>query len=128
LVYRDCNETLRVEITTAYYDQEDASILWRLARGDGKVPPNRSKPLDAPDERLVADVNRRIREKCLGTHEAGTVFVIDVYPSITRKDEFEELKHTIVTPEAIPFAGIYVTGWFPSRGEWQGSYCCWRVR
>ena len=127
LIYRDGNKTLPIEITTAYYDQKDASMLWGLARKDRTGPVKRSKPLDEPDQRLIASISKRIEEKCLGTHEAGTVLVIDIYPAITRKDEFETLRHKIAIPGAIPFVAIYVTGWFPSGGAGRGRYSCWKV-
>ena len=127
LIYRDGNKTLAIEITTAYYDQEDASMLWRLAREDRTTPVKRSKPFDEPDQRLIGDINKRIIAKCLGAHEAGTVLVIDVYPAITRTDEFETLRHKIAIPGAIPFGAIYVTGWFPSGGDGRGGYSCWKV-
>lgn len=103
-------------------------MLWRLARKDRTVPVKRSKPLDEPDARLIADINKRIGEKCFAAQETGTVLVVGIYPAITRKDEFEALKHKIATPVAIPFAGIYVTGWFPSSSDGEGGYCCWEVR
>lgn len=127
LIYADRDKTLPLEITTAYYDQEDASALWRLARKDPAVPVKRAQPLDKPDRKLIASITKRIAEKCFGTHDAGTILVIDVYPAITRKGEFEALKHEITIPKKIPFAAIYVTGWFPSDGDGWGVYSCWKV-
>ena len=86
-----------------------------------------SKPLDEPDQRLITDINDRIAEKCLGTHDVGTVLVIEIYPAITTKTEFEELKSSIAIPNSIPFAGIYVAGSFPYGGDGPGDYFCWKV-
>ena len=86
-----------------------------------------SKPIDEPDQRLIIDINQRIVEKCLGTHDVGTVLVIEIYPAITTKAEFEELKSSIATPSLTPFAAIYVAGSFGHSRDGAGGYSCWKV-
>jgi hypothetical protein len=106
LVYRDGDKAMPVEVATSYYHQEDAIMLWKHARNDRTAPMKWSKPLDEPDRRLITDINLRIVEKCLDTHDMGTVLVIGIYAAITTKTEFEELKSSI----AIPIGAIYVAG------------------
>jgi len=86
-----------------------------------------SKPIDEPDQRLIIDINQRIVEKCLGAYDVGTVLVIEIYPAITTKIEFEELKSSIAIPNSIPFAVIYVAGSFPHGADGPGGYFCWKV-
>lgn len=121
LVYRDGDKTMPVEVATSYYHEEDAVMRWKEARKDPTAPMKWSKPLDEPDQRLITDINQRIVQKCLGTHDKGTVLVIEIYPAITTKTEFEELKSSIVIPNSIPFRAIYVAGSFPS------GYFCWKL-
>ena len=127
LVYRDGDETLPVEVATSYYHEEDAIMRWKHARKDPTAPVKWSKPLDEPDQRLIVDINQRIVEKCLGTHDVGTALVIEIYPAITTKTEFEELKSRIAIPKSIPFAAIYVAGSFPHGGDGPGCYFYWKV-
>ena len=127
LVYRDGDKAMPVEVATSYYHQEDAIMRWKHARNDRTAPMRWSKPLDEPDQRLITDINQRIVEKCLGTHDMGTVLVIEIYPAITTKTEFEELKSSIAIPSSIPFGAIYVAGNFPHGRDAWGGYFCWKV-
>ena len=127
LVYRDGDKVMPVEVATSYYNEEDAVMRWKHARKDRTAPTKWSKPLDEPDQRLIAGINQRIVEKCLGTHDVGTVLVIEIYPAITTSTEFEELKNTIVIPSSIPFAAIYVAGSFGCSRDGPGGYFCWKV-
>ena len=127
LVYRDGDKTLPVEVATSYYHEEDAIMRWKHARKDPTAPVKWSKPLDEPDQRLIVDINQRIVEKCLSTHDVRTALVIEIYPAITTKTEFEELKSRIAIPKSIPFAAIYVAGSFPHGGDGPGGYFCWKV-
>jgi hypothetical protein len=127
LVYRDGDKTMPVEVATSYYHKEDAIMRWKHARKDRTAPMKWSKPLDEPDQRLITGINQRIVEKCLGTHDVGTVLIIEVYPAITTKAEFEELKSSIATPSSTPFAAIYVAGRFGHSRDGAGGYSCWKV-
>ena len=50
------------------------------------------------------------------------VLVIGIYPVITTKTEFEELKSSIAISSSIPFGAIYVAGSFPHGRDAQGGY------
>jgi hypothetical protein len=113
LVYRDGDKTMPVEVATSYYHDEDAIMRWKHARKDRTAPMKWGKPLDEPDQRLITGINQRIVKKCLGTHDVGTVLVAEIYPAITTKTEFEELKSSIAIPSSTPFSAIYVAGNFP---------------
>jgi len=127
LLYRDGDKTLPVEVATSYYNKEDAIMRWKSARKDPTAPTRWGRPPINPDQALIADINKRIAEKCLGKHDLGTVLVIEFYPAITTKAEFEELKNGITIPRSIPFVAIYVAGSFPHRSDSPGGYFCWRV-
>jgi hypothetical protein len=126
LVYRDGDKTMPIEVATSYYHKEDAKMRWKRARKDPTAP-TKTGILDNPDQRLITDINQRIVAKCLGTHDIGTVLVIEIYPAITTKTEFEELKSSIEIPSSIPFGAIYVAGSFPHGRDAQGGYFCWKV-
>jgi len=127
LVYRDGDKSIPIEVATSYYHDEDAIMRWKHARKDRTAPTKWSKPLDEPDQRLITGINQRIVEKCLGTHDVGTVLVIEIYPAITTKTEFEELKSSIAIPSSTPFNAIYVAGNFPHGRDAAGGYFCWKV-
>jgi hypothetical protein len=127
LVYRDGAKTMPVEVATSYYHEEDAIMLWKHARKDPEAPNKWSKPLDEPDQRLINDISQRIADKCSGTHDEGTVLIIEIYPAITTRTEFEELKGSIAIPSSIPFGAIHVAGSFPHGRESAGGYFCWKV-
>jgi hypothetical protein len=127
LIYRDDNKTLPIEIATSYYHKEDVIMRWKHARKDPTAPTEWSEPLEEPDKKLIADINRRIAKKCLGKHESGTVLVIECYPALTSITDFEGLKETIEIPSSIPFTAIYVAGDFPHSRDGPGGYSCWRI-
>jgi hypothetical protein len=127
LVYRDGNKTLPVEVATSYYNENDAIMRWKFARKDPTAPTKWESPLTNPDQALIADINKRIAKKCLGKHDLETVLVVEIYPAITTKAEFEELKNGIAIPSSIPFAAIYVAGTFPHGSDSPGGYFCWKV-
>ena len=127
LIYRNGDTVMPVEVTTSYYNEEDATMLWKHARRDPAAPTKWKKPLDEPDQRLIAGINKRIAEKSSGAHDAGTVLVIEVYAGITTKSDFERVKSGIAVARAIPFAAIYVTGTFGSSRDGPAGYFCWKV-
>jgi hypothetical protein len=127
LVYRNDDKTMPVEVAASYYHKEDAIMRWKHARKDRTAPTKWSRPLDEPDQRLITDINQRIAKKCLGTHGAGTVLVIEIFPAITTKTEFDELKGSIAVPSSNPFGAIYVAGSFPHGHGAAGWYFCWKV-
>jgi hypothetical protein len=126
LLYRDGNEALPVEVATSYYNEKDAIMRWKYARKDPTAP-TKSGILINPDQELIADINKRIAAKCLDKHDLGTVLVIEIYPAITTKVEFEELKESIAIPSSIPFTAIYVAGDFGYSRDGPGGYFCWKV-
>jgi hypothetical protein len=138
LIYRDGDKTVPVEVATSYYNEEDAIMRWKHARKDPTAPatwsdarPQAAKPpwehRSEPDQKLIAGINKRIAEKCRGKHDVGTVLVIQCFPSITTKVEFEERKDRIAIPSSNPFTAIYVAGSFPGHRDSLGGYFCWKV-
>jgi hypothetical protein len=101
LLYRDCDKVLPIEVATSYYHAEDAIMRWKHARNDPTTPTKWSQPLNEPDQRLIADINKRITQKCLGAYDPGTLLVIEIYPAITTNVEFQELKSSIAIPDSI---------------------------
>jgi hypothetical protein len=127
LMYRDGDKTLPVEVATSYYNENDAIMRWKVARKDPTAPKKWDSPQKNPDQALIADINKQIAKKCLGKHDLGTVLVIEIYPAITTKAEFEEWKNGIAIPSSIPFAAIYAAGSFPHGSDSPGGYFCWKL-
>src|SRR5262249_22069757 len=106
LIYRDGNKTLPVEVATSYAYENDAIMRWRIARKDPTAPVMWRSFRTNEDQALIADINKRIAEKCLGKHDVGTVLVVETFPEITTSARFEALKHDIAIPNSIPFTAI----------------------
>ena len=114
-----------MEITTSYYNENDAKRRWKHARKDHT--PTEQSLIIAPDESLVAFVNRQITKKCIGTHYPATILVIEIYSAITSSVEFEELQRDIIIPRPNTFVAIYAAGVFPYSSDGPGGYFCWKV-
>jgi hypothetical protein len=69
--------------------------------------------------------NRRHRH--WGHLFGGRYILTEIYPAITTKVEFEELKNSIAIQSSIPFTAIYVAGDFGYGRDGPGVYFCWRV-
>jgi hypothetical protein len=126
LVYRDGEEILSLEITSAYYDRRDAQFWWQNLR----------KHPDAPggwggkdmDEALLADVSRRINDKCQKNYGENCFLIVYIHPSMTLKEEVDDLLHALEVPEKNFFAGVFLTGHFPMSTRSWGGYQCWRLQ
>jgi hypothetical protein len=57
----------------------------------------------------------------LGTSFWRRYILTEIYPAITTKVEFEELKNRIAIPSEIPFTAIYVAGDFVMVGTAQAG-------
>ena len=125
LIYSDGNEVLPLEITTSYYDARVATLEWKLARHDPTAA-NGWSGINF-DASLIDALEDRIAKKCIGTHDAGTVLVLGIYPRLTSSAEFEALKENIAIPQMNPFCAIYVAGSFPCSNDASGGYYCWKL-
>jgi hypothetical protein len=114
LVYRDGNKTLPVEVATSYYNESDAIMRWKFARKDPTAPTKWESPLTNPDQALIADINKRIAKKCLGKHDLETVLVVEIYPAITTKAKFEELKTALRFPVQFHLLQSMLQALFPT--------------
>ena len=62
-------ETLGIEVATAYYEDSDAKQEWTLARGDRPHPPDGVElrlggPIKEPDKLMCERVQRELVDKC----------------------------------------------------------------
>ncbi len=125
-IYRDGSGEMPLEITAAYYDATNATMLWQNARG---IPGAAQTWIsEGPDRKLVESVSAALRKKCAKDYPPGCVLVVSLYPDITSAEEFQELLPDIQVPEACSFRAIYLAGAFPSSsGRRQGGYYCWKL-
>lgn len=126
LVYRSGSHEMLLEITAAYYDAANATMLWQNAR---RVPGATDMWMSKnPDRKLIDSINTGLTKKCNKPYPATCVLVVNIYPDMTSAEELDALIHQIQIPVGHSFAGIYLTGIFPtSRGGSRGGYHCWKL-
>jgi len=125
-VYRDDGREMLLEVTAAYYDASNATMLWQNARGvPGAAQTSISK---SPDQKLIDSLSTILQKKCGKPYPQGCVLLVALYPDITSAKEFELLLPQIKIPSTTSFAEIYVAGVFPaSSGGSRGGYYCWKL-
>ncbi len=116
LEYRDGSRSLRVEVTTAYYDDKNdkdkhAKFLWLAARKHPDAPQKLSGK-DC-DEKLVKNINARLADKCSKSYGPNCVLAVFVFPQLTRVWEMEARLEDISVPATNRFDAIYLFGEFP---------------
>jgi hypothetical protein len=110
LVYRYGNLPLGLEIVSCYYDNDDASARWQIARNLPNAPSGWSG-VDF-NKALIANINTAIHEKCTKDYGANCLLVIYISPDITTFKTFQALIPGIVIPQSHTFSGIYLVGYF----------------
>lgn len=126
LLFVDGSRKLKVEVGGAYPGKEEAAFWWQNLR---KVPnaPQQVSGKDM-DENLIADINKRIEEKCGKAYGTNCLLLVYVHPAMTTAEEVEELLDQITFPERNPFQAIFLSGHFPvSNSGSVGGYRCWKV-
>jgi len=114
-----------LEITGAYYDADNAAMLWQNARGvSGAADMWIGKE---PDQKLIDSINAGLAKKCSKPYPATCVLVKYLNPDITAAEEFEFLIAQIKIPVGHPFMGIYVGGLFPMSRNSSGGYQWWQL-
>lgn len=110
--YSDGNVRLRVEVTSAFYDDgDDAKYEWLHKRGRPDAPAIwQGKDFE---QYLVDDINRRIAAKCMNSYGPNCLLAVYVSPNLTRADEMETFIKSVSVPATHRFAGIYLCGEFP---------------
>jgi len=78
LVYRCGNREILLEITGAYYDADNAAMLWQNARGvSGAADMWIGKE---PDQKLIDNINAGLAKKCSKPYPATCVLVMHLNP------------------------------------------------
>jgi len=125
LVYRSGSQELLLEITAAYYDADDATMLWQNARG---VPGAKNIWIGKePDQKLVDSLNTVLSKKCDKQYPANCILVVHLNPHITAAEELETLITQIKVPVDHSFRGIYLGGMFPISRNSRGGYQWWKL-
>jgi hypothetical protein len=113
LEYRDGSRSLRIEVSSAYYDDKEyPKFMWLAAR----------KRPDAPDKwsgvdfekKLVENINSVLDAKCAKSYGPNCALAVCVLPSLTFADEMESLLKDVRVPATNPFHAIYLCGEFPA--------------
>jgi hypothetical protein len=126
LVYRSEDRKMLLEITAAYYNADNAAMLWQNARGvSGAADRWMSK---GPDQKLIGSINAGLAKKCEKLYPANCVLVVNIYPDLTSAEELNTLIHQIKVPVNHSFDAIYLTGIFPTSSDGSpGGYHCWKL-
>jgi hypothetical protein len=88
-VYIFGNQTMLLEVTGSYYDEEYAEMLWQNARHRPNAP--QMWKGKEPDQNLINHANINLTKKCAKKYPSGCVLLINIYPEITTAEEFEYL-------------------------------------
>lgn len=124
LIFRERDELL-IEITDSYYDSADAELHWKNARAVSSAPKEWSGTnFDSSLAKHIAD---RIAIKSLKRYSGKCFLLVNVNPAITLASELEAFIPSIIIPVHHSFAGIYLTGNFPSSADEEGGYRCWKL-
>jgi hypothetical protein len=113
-VYIFENQTMLLEVTAEYYDEENAKMLWQNARRIPNAP--QIWIGKEPDQSLISHANIGLTKKCAKKYPDGCILLINIYPDITTSEEFELLINQINIPSNNSFIEIYVGGNFPVGG------------
>jgi hypothetical protein len=117
VIYRLPNEeTLGIEVATAYYEDSDAKQEWTLARGDRPHPPDGVElrlggPIKEPDKLMCERVQRELVDKCHRRY-SGVVHVwlcIKRHAVLDDRETVEECTGLLTVPTEHAFEAIYVT-------------------
>lgn len=125
-VYRMGTREMLLEVTAAYYDPANATMLWQNARGLPGAPQVwKSKN---PDGKLVERIHLALKNKCAKQYPSRCLLLVGLYPDLTTADEFADLIPEIEVPSPCPFAEIYLGGVFPTSSSGShGGYRCWKL-
>jgi hypothetical protein len=115
-----------LEITSSYYDEDSAKMLWQNARGiPGAADISLGKK---PDQALIDHINHMIAKNCSKQYPEHCLLIVHIYPDLTDADEMKVMRNQIKIPERHPFVDIYLGGWFPSSSSGcPGGYYCGKL-
>jgi len=127
LLYRDHEVALRLELTEAYADTDEARFKWGLLRRRDNVP-SAWAGVD-PEEALARDISERIARKCINAYGPSCLLVVVVDPLVTSVQEFEGVLNKVGVPRTHSFRGVFVGGQFAwSTRDGKPVYRCWELR
>jgi hypothetical protein len=130
LEYRDGSRSLRVGVTSAFYDDKNddgkhAKFIWLAARKRPDAP-HKLSSRDC-DEKLVKNINARLADKCSKSYGANCVLTVFALADLTRVWEMESRLEDIRIPATNRFDAIYLCGEFPSGIESPGGFRIWKL-
>jgi hypothetical protein len=125
LEYRDGRNTLRVEVTEAFYDDlSDPRFKWQHLRGDSNAP--RAWAAVEPDGALAVRIQARLQQKAVKAYGPGCILLIHVDPTASNPEDVERILRDINIPAKHGFEGVYVAGFFGFSGRNEApGYRCW---
>jgi len=118
-IYSVGQQTLGIEIATAYYDKEQAKGEWDVARRIRKFVRGIIKMgvVENPDKLIGAEIQDAINTKCSKTYSGVDLLWLCIYQHAPLAEvwETEDLIPRLEIPSKRPFANIYLGFYGPTR-------------
>lgn len=125
LTYRDRDQIVHVEMTSAYYNHPSAKLTWDLAQN--KRYRGYWSGVD-PDNQLIQAINTQLSKKATMRYGDNCILVIYVRPQVTTFEEIEARLCDIEVPKNQGFMAIYLAGDFGiSSSGAVGGFHCWEL-
>jgi len=112
-IYKDGQDVLGIEVTTAYYRDIDAKQLWTAARGDREPPaiePSWGGAMKNPDDMMCERIQRGINDKCGKTYKntSKVILLIEENAPLSDEKSIKNCLSNLVVPEQHTFSEIYL--------------------
>ncbi len=121
--YVDGTDTLHIEVTGVYYDQDAAQFENMNARGLQDAPRGWSslKPdgrIVTVDGAFICSLNERLRQKAVKRYPHAPILVLHHIARLHDSAELRQMLESALVPEDHPFSGIYFLAELPDRQVW----------
>jgi len=128
LIYRDGNSEISLEISTCYYDSNDAKARWQIARNRPDAPKG-WESTDGTDfeKNLIMNINTDIENKCAKDYGQNCFLIVYITPPIITFEDMKDLLPSIKAPSKYHFAGIYLMGHFGVTNNSLISLAIWKL-
>ena len=124
VIYSVADQTVGIEVATAYYDDLQAKAEWQLVRGISKFDCHGIAKIGSwnePDKLIAAQVQREIDDKCAKTYSGidAAWLCIEQHAPLADVAETRALIKRLKVPGEHPFEKLYL-GFYAHAGDGGG--------